>query len=642
MTETALSRTSLGGLWVTAALSLAPLALAQPRWIAFLSATLLALYALLWLYRLPLPSRRLVNALALAGSLAIFFEYRTLFGLRAGLALLCLFLPAQLFVTRRRREGLTVILLSWFLILARFIDDQTPTAAALAFFAALVSLATLSRCLAPALELRAHARALALLCAQSAPLFLVLFLFMPRVPGPLWGLPQDARKGVSGLAEEMTPGSLAELALSEAVAFRVRFAQTPPRHALYFRGPVLERFDGRTWRMAPARERPAPPLIASSPDLIDYEITLEPHRQRWLLPLDWPLEIPPDAHMRHDFHVEAKQAVLALRRDRFRSASTPPFVEEATEVLQENLRLPLGSNPRTQALAASWRPLPPAQRVEAALDHFRRGGFVYTLRPPPLGEHSVDEFLFETRRGFCEHFAAAFVVLMRAADVPARVVTGYQGGSHNPIDDTWVVRQADAHAWAEVWIAGAGWRRVDPTALAAPQRLEADLVAALPVGDPVPLFARAGFDWLRTLRFHWWALQNGWNQWVLGYTADRQRQMLARFGLQEGDWRHLVWFLGIGAALALSLLAWTASSRKPRLDPAQRLWRAFLRRLARKGEAPAPWEGPLAFAKRAALRWPEKAAEIERIARLYAGLRYGKLGEEALEALRRAVLGFHP
>jgi transglutaminase-like putative cysteine protease len=265
------------------------------------------------------------------------------------------------------------------------------------------------------------------------------------------------------------------------------------------------------------------------------------------------------------------------------------------------------------------------------LEYFRRQPFVYTLSPPLLGDNGIDEFLFDTRRGFCEHFAGAFVFLMRAAGLPARVVTGYQGGEVNPVDGYLLVRQSDAHAWAEVWLAGRGWTRVDPTAAVAPNRIERGVVSALPEGDPLPFMVRTNLDWIRKLRFQWEALGNSWDQWVIGYNSDRQREVLTRLGMKQPDWQSMAASMAaLTGAIMLGLAAWTIRQRA-RLDPAQRAWRLLSRKLSRVGLRRRPDEGPMAYSKRIRSAQPGLAEETSAIAGLYAAIRYGRDADASLQ-----------
>jgi hypothetical protein len=291
-------------------------------------------------------------------------------------------------------------------------------------------------------------------------------------------------------------------------------------------------------------------------------------------------------------------------------------------------------------LAAGWRAGgADAQTVlQRAIAFFVSGGLGYTLEPPLLGPDTVDDFLFVTREGFCEHFSSAFVYLMRAAGVPARVVTGYQGGEVNYVDRIITVRQSDAHAWAEVYLAGRGWVRVDPTAAAVPGRVESGIARAVRAGDPLPLLMRPQLEWLRGLRANWEALAHRWNVWVLGYGVERQRDLMLRIGMRDADWRKLTAAMATTlGAFTLLLLAWSLR-RFARADRVQRAWEAFARKLARGGLVRAPHEGPRDFARRAAERLPAARPGIEAIAELYLAARYGRApSRERIAELERRV-----
>ena len=372
---------------------------------------------------------------------------------------------------------------------------------------------------------------------------------------------------------------------------------------------------------------------------MSYEATLEPHQQRWLLALDAPAAPGPDFGLAGTLTATSREPLSQRRRYALSAALDYRFNrDEELPVLRRNLVLPDASSPRARELAAAWqRADPDPQRlVQKALALFATGDFTYTLQPPLLGEQPVDDFLFVTRRGFCEHYAAAFVVLMRAAGVPARVVTGYQGGELNPVDGFVVVRQSDAHAWAEVWLAGRGWTRVDPTAAVSPARVEAGIAAAMPAGEPLPGLIQLRSDWLLTLRFRWEAINNAWNQHVLGYNPERQRELLTRLGLPDPDWRNLAAMLAAVCGVLLLLLAGWAIRQRPRLDAATRLWRKALRRLARRQVNCAPWETPLALLQRVEGDNPALARALAPVVSAYLQARYGGATAE-LQRLRAAI-----
>lgn len=444
----------------------------------------------------------------------------------------------------------------------------------------------------------------------------------------------------------MSPGSLSSLIQSGETAFRVLFDEAPPdRRLLYWRGPTLIDYDGTTWRAHPyaayaahtRRANDAPEaVIEAQGKPLRYTSILEAHNQRWLLALDMPVELPEHARLSRYFEATARRPIN--QRQRFSLVSATHFTanrEEKPFIQREALRLPAGLNPRARALAATWKAqLASPERIsEAALQMFRNEAFFYTLQPPLLGEHAIDDFLFGSRRGFCEHYAAAYVFLMRAAGVPARVVAGYQGGEVNPLDGYLVVRQSDAHAWAEIWVAGKGWLRVDPTFAVAPSRIESGLAAALPESEALPGLARTDIGWLLRLRYRWEALNNAWDEWVLGYNTLRQRELLTRLGFRQPDWQGMMTALTALCCAALLAGALWALRRRQSTSPAQRLWRRYCRRLQALGIECADWEGPQALAERTAREAPQLAALTRQAAASYAALRYGPDGEKQPERL---------
>jgi transglutaminase-like putative cysteine protease len=469
-------------------------------------------------------------------------------------------------------------------------------------------------------------RGSAVLLVQAVPLMLVLFVLFPRVQGPLWGMPADSQRASTGLSDTMSPGSVSDLTLSDAVAFRVAFkSPMPEAKRMYWRGPVLWDYDGRTWH-APQREY-ARPSYDTEYRPVEYTVTVEPHGKVWLFALDLPGRLPPRTLATSDFQLISPRPVTTRVRYEMTSFLEYTYgVNERKSNLDRALELPPGLNPRTTELAQKLRRQYGSDRaiLDAAYTMFSRESFVYTLAPPRLGQHMVDEFLFDTKAGFCEHYSAAFTVLMRAAGIPARVVTGYLGGEANPIGDYLIVRQADAHAWSEVWLRGSGWVRVDPTAAVSPARVERGITALGATGT-LPLFMRSDNQVLRQMRLTWDSLANGWNQWVLGYTPERQRSLLTRVGLDDATWRTLAALLLAATGLVILLLAFITLRRlKVRVhDPVVRAYLAFCRKLGAKGLARESSEGPLDYAARIARTRPELADVVRDFIGLYVGLRYG-------------------
>jgi len=631
--------------WLVASLVLviAPHATRAPWWLTLLTLCLYGWRLYFSLNRGPLPSRWLVLGVAAVAMLGVWIEFRTLFGRQSGILLLMLFSGLKLLEARSHRDAAITTFLGFFLVVTNFLYTQTMLTAALMAFAVFVLTATLVGLSAPQRASRANVRTAALVVAHAAPAALALFLLFPRVPGPLWGLPQDAYAGMTGLSDTMSPGTLSSLALSDSIAFRAEFQGgdgSPPQLQRYWRGPVLWDFDGRTWSIGPAfLVEFVPPRGGRAS--YRYEVVLEPHNRHWLFALETAASVPAGARASFDRQLVATSPVRARMRYEVTSVVMPePETAESAGVLRRALRLPAGSNPRASALAAEWRAAArnDAEVVSRAIAFLRQGGFEYTLEPPLLGQHTIDEFLFGTKAGFCEHFSSAFVFLMRAAGVPARVVTGYQGGDLNTFDSIITVRQSDAHAWAEVFLPGSGWVRVDPTAAAVPGRIEAGMARVVPQQNALPFMMRPELEWLRGVRDRWEAVAHKWNVWVLGYNPERQRDLMASIGVRDADWRTLTAtlfaFLG---AMTLVLLAWSLR-RLARPDPVQKAWRAFCRKLAARGIERSPAEGPRDYTARAARALPAARRPILRIGALYITLRYGsRVHANGAAQLRRLV-----
>jgi transglutaminase-like putative cysteine protease len=636
--------------WLLAGMALvvAPHTPRLPWWLNLIAAIVFTWRVYLGLGERVLPKKWLLAVFVIGGTFGIYMTYRTIFGRDSGVALLVLFLSLKLLELHNARDATVLILLTYFLALTNFFYSQTLPTAGLMLVSVLVNTGSLVHLAAPGRTLRANLKTASGLLAQAAPVMLILFFLFPRVQGPLWGLPQDAYSGVTGLSDSMSPGLISRLSQSDAIAFRVKFKnEVPARPQLYWRGPVFWHFDGRTWRPGEFRAfgQPKSQLnFDASGSPYDYEITLEPHNHNWLFALELAATLPPGANVTNDYMLIARTPVRT--RTRYEMRSYPNFLmrgaDQADEI-RRGLQLPRGFNPKARELAQSWAAsnATDAAIAQQAMNYFREQGFAYTLEPPLLGRDSVDEFLFASKQGFCEHYASSFTFLLRAAGVPARVVTGYQGGEVNPVDQYMMVRQSDAHAWVEVWLKGRGWVRFDPTAAASPVRVESGVAAAVPATDPLPLMARTSMLWLLEARYNWEALANKWNQLVLGYNPERQREFLTRVGMSEPSWENmaLTLFWGVGGLLAL-LAAWLLR-RMRTTDPVQRLWLRFCARLATSGSPRAAHEGPADFVARMAQRHPHAARRIHAIGARYIALRYGERADpRRLAELRLLVREF--
>jgi len=612
-----------------------------PAWVTLLCGATLVWRAALTLLGRRMPATLLLAPLAIVSMVGVLQTYGTVLGRDAGVAMLVLLVAFKMLEMHARRDLFVVVFLCFFLVLTNFFYSQSIGTAVLMLVSIAALLSTqLSFQLTGAVPKLATRLLMGVkILALAVPLAALGFVLFPRVEGPLWGLPDDAHAGRTGLSDTMAPGQMSNLAQSDDPAFRVRFdGPLPAQPQLYWRGPVLGAYDGRTWtRVTPRLRHGAQSTslsIAVRGKPLRYEVTLEPSNARWLFALEMPQALPQlsDGAASVSTELEIQAASAVRERVRYELASYVDFSLQAGPSLDNAyqwLLLPYGRNPR--ALAAGQqlrREFPdPVARVQAVLRQFASEGYVYTLEPPLLGQDAVDEFLYRTRAGFCEHYAGAFTVLMRAAGIPARVVTGYQGGELNPIDGYLTVRQSDAHAWSEVWLPQRGWVRVDPTAAVSPDRVRGSLARALPA--PAPF----GFEGLGRLmqpdpdsmlakvRYALGAANNGWNQWVLNYSPQRQQALLQN--LQEGlfTWRSAAL---LAAACTLLLMA-GKFARQRRSDPVDRLYSSLCQRLGQLGLPRAPDEGPTAYAARidAAALAPEPKAAAGEFLRRYSAWRYG-------------------
>lgn len=595
-----------------------------------------------------LPGIWILLPITVLGALGIMVSYHGLFGRDASVALLALMLALKLMESRNQRDFILLIFSGYFLTFTAFLFNQSMLVGAFILAPTISLTATLIGVshASSSIAWRAQTKLAATLLAQAVPVMLVLFFLFPRVPGPLWGVPQDAYRAMTGLSDSMEPGNISQLTLSGTIAFRVQFkGQVPPSDQLYWRGPVLWHFDGRRWQMSSSQSHLPQEIVRTQGPSTAYAITLEPHNRNWLLMLDMPVNVPANTVVSHDMQVLSREPV----RTRMRYEGSSNFAYALQENLSPHerelaLQIPDDENPRSIELARQWSSHGETADsiVQAALRMYRQQEFVYTLSPPALGADPIDDFLFNTRRGFCEHYAGSFVYLMRAAGVPARVVTGYQGGELNPVGNYLIVRQSDAHAWAEVWLQGRGWVRVDPTAAVAPQRIQRGISSALPQSDVLPILARKDYPWLRKLYLNWDALNNGWNQWVLGYDQQRQLDLLSRLAGSTLSWQDLVIALMAAAGSTLLVISYfLLRGKRQKVDPLQRLYIEFLRKLERTGLKRYSHEGPVDFSKRAMHRLPAKAGAIRQITEIYTTMRYhSNSSPQALETLKHMVKTF--
>ena len=593
-----------------------------------------------------LPPAWLRILLSLLCFVGVLVSYESVSGVGPGSALLAVMAALKLMETKRRRDQFVLLFISIFLIMSSLLREQflwsLPYLVAGVLFTMTAWLRMSdARKMPVARSFLGSAR----LIAYATPLMIAMWVFFPRIATPFWAVPIDTSSATSGLSEHMSPGDISSLSLSNEVAFRVNFeSEVPPNHQRYWRGLVLHRFNGRTWTgndpsIAP-RARDEIELIGAP---VAYQVTMEPTRQHWIFALDVPYEWDLERTNMAAQHQLARMQPIDQRVS-YKAVSYPDFrlSNDLSEFAKSYYtRIPENSNTRTLALAREMRRDARSNEtfINRVLQKFTSEEFYYTLEPPPLGRNPVDAFLFETRRGFCEHYASAFAVMMRAAGIPSRIVLGYQGGEMNPMGQYMIVRQADAHAWTEVWLRGRGWYRVDPTAAVAPERIEEGRYAAMLDGIGASWGLSAPTEWIYQLSLTWDALNAKWNEWILAYGPDNQGRFMEWLGMEEPDWRKMMLTL---VAVVVVLTAFVSvllmmRYRPPPKDQAARLYRRFT---SAAGVDPELGESPLTYAGRLA----EQRASIRDVAanitRLYLDTRYGPPEAASVRRLQAAVTQF--
>jgi len=631
--------------WTLASLALAllPHILFLPAWItaAFLGCGI-------WRYlieqrRAALPSAWLRAPLALLCFLGVYFVYGTISGVGPGSALLAIMASLKLLEARKRRDQFVLLFIAIFLVMAALLREQylwsLPYLLAALLF---ITTAWIRISAKPSESVHRSFATGARLLLYAAPLAIAMWVFFPRIATPFWAIPIDMSSGVSGLGDTMSPGDISSLSLSNAVAFRVRFeSAVPAPRERYWRGLVMHHFNGRTWSGSdPSVGLRAARQVEVRGEPVKYQVTMEPTHQQWVYALDmpyrWTLErtfMGRQQELARVFPIDQRIAYEIESYTDYRAEAQLNRFANAAYVA-----LPEGSNPRTVELAQQMRSAAGSDGayIDALLAKFHNEEFYYTLQPPPLGSNPVDRFLFESQRGFCEHYASAFGVMMRAVDIPARIVLGYQGGELNPVGDYMIVRQSDAHAWVEVWFEGRGWVRVDPTAAVAPERIELGIASSL--------FDGIGMEWglaapsllLHQLQLSWDALNAGWNDWVLGYGPDKQNDFMRMLGMDDPSWRKMMLTL-VTMVIGLILLVsagLTIRYRPPVRDRAAILYQRFVRKT---GIDIGIGEAPDAFASRVGDASRCGANTINDITDTYLEARYGSTDPAALQRLEEQV-----
>lgn len=585
----------------------------------------LGLYVLLMIavvrFRSEMLPRLLRLVIVVIGLIWFFLYFRINVTIEIAACFLWMTLSFKLLELKQARDLLVYIYSLLYLSAISLLFDQSIYQLLLQLVIVCLALGVLLRLNGgSALALGAQWKALLKVLGLAIPLIVVLFLFFPRI-APLWTIPVKAKTATTGITDEMTPGDIAELANSDERAFRVSFSGDMPRQQdLYWRGVVLDYFDGRTWKAAKGfdsirglgRYR-----IGSHRETGKsfYEILLEPHNQLWVFSLDnsqaLSTHIVPRDMGLFGLDVEAIQPVRYRLTREFSGEQVQGLpgavvlsgVGRQRSTAARDMQLPVSGNQRTRQYIENLviQSDSPLDLVRTLMLSFREQPFFYTLKPPAYGRDFVDAFMFEQRRGFCAHYAGSLAYMLRLAGIPARVIAGYQGGQRIEDGEYILVRQYDAHAWVEANIAGIGWVRLDPTAMVAPSRIEQSLESA--VSEEGSFLSENAVARLRHEIGAWaWMslkldqLNYYWQQSVVNYGEDSQKQL---FESWFGDYSlakvvSMLLTTMLLVAMLVGFFYWRYSGRA-NLSRAERQYLRWMKLLAMIGYARQQGETPSAY-----------------------------------------------
>ncbi|MGB5324362.1 MAG: DUF3488 and transglutaminase-like domain-containing protein [Pseudomonadales bacterium] len=615
------------------------------------------------------PGGAVRSVLVMLGCIGVAVSFGDVGGLDFAVALLILAFSLKLIEVRTRRDMFLVFNLALFIVAASFLFSQSillalyQVGSIVLIFTAMVATQHALHNRAPMLSLRKALR----LVAQAVPVMLLFFVVFPRI-GPIWSVPSSGGGAGTGMSDSIEPGDIARLNQSSKLVFRVDFeSNMPSRIDMYWRGIALEYFDGRKWSALDAQDALESGTAAgggrgtSQVELygqpLRYNVVYEPSQKNWLfaLPVAY-LQSGRNETLQGVYRTvdnNLRQRTRLVQRAELRMESYMDYrygIVLGDSERARNLALPARSNPRARRFARRMREnsASAAEFVAQLQRYFTEQAFFYTLEPPQLGQQTVDEFVFDTRKGYCEHYANAFAFMLRAAGIPARVVVGYQGGELNPHNDTLSVRQLDAHAWLEYWQPGRGWLRLDPTYSVAPERIDFGMQGALARRPELgasrlsPLYLR-NIELVKAMRLRFDAINHGWQRWVVNFDADQQRAVLQKMLGQVSPWKQGL-LVALGLTLLLGALAFFVlrGGAAEALTPEQKLYRKFCKKVKQqlqmtRGKA----ETPLAFAERVAGAAPHSASQAHSITRNYMDIAYAGAASQLAE-LKRNVARFRP
>jgi len=618
-----------------------------PLWITLWCAVMWGYMLLSFKFNWPWPGKNIRRVLAVFGIAGLVLTYSSHSGQNAYLGLLSVMAALKPFEINSHRDRMITVFLAYFIVITSLFLSETLAITLYMLLSVWITTAVLIRINDPFGRFKADIKLSALIMAQAIPLMIILFFLFPRIQGSLFGL-SLAGSGKSGFSDSMAPGSVANLVENDEVAFRAMFeSRIPPANLLYWRGIVFHSFDGRNW--SADKQAQEYYTLPKGQNPVSYTVTLEPHNNQWLFALDMPAKIPPTAKLLKDYTLRARRTVK--RKLRYEMTSNTRYrAEEPNQwTLRRLTRLPEGINPKARALAKrlTENARNDEEKTGRILDYFKTSGFSYTLQPPRLGANSVDDFIFKSKKGYCEHYASAFAFMLRSVEIPARIVGGYQGGEKNPYADYLIVRQSDAHVWVEVWLPEKGWTRVDPTAVVAPDRISQGMEGALSPGDLPDFLSRSYFGFIDQLQFGWDAISTQWSALFEGYSYYEQKALLKKLGITSGAWDaslKALLLLLVLIGIIVIIYAWFAlKSPYEKPDAVKKYYSQFCKKLSRAGFMRKPDQGPIDYAEYVSKNRPDLKNRIAEITDSYVQLRYrGQASKPVLAEFVQKVKAFDP
>ncbi|MBF0231657.1 MAG: DUF3488 domain-containing transglutaminase family protein [Desulfamplus sp.] len=612
--------------------------------------------AIMWSYifiasakEISLPNKKFYNLLAILGVIGVFSTYRIRFGGEGFVALMSIMAGLKPFEIRTYRDRIVTIFLAYFIVITCLFISENFAITVYMFASVFFSTAVLISINFPNSNMKENFKFSGIIIAQAIPLMIILFLAFPRIQGSLWGMSRQ-QIGKTGFSENITLGSISELVQSNEIAFRVKFKdKIPPPPSLYWRGIVYESFGRKSLRIN--RNLVPRKIPISGTNEVDYSVSLEPHDKKWLFALELPLSTSFGSQIMEDHTLKTRRSVH--QKIRYKVTSYLDYKTSFNENhIKSALTLPKFGNLKSRELGKTFNEIANGNAekiVELALNYFKENDFVYTLKPGVLSENALDDFLFKTKKGFCEHYAAAFVFLIRAAGVPANVIGGYQGGEINPYGDYIIVRQSDAHAWSEVFITNKGWIRIDPTFIVAPQRIERGFENSLSSDEMTAFiyFKKFGLvgGLLEKIRLGWDAINSQWDLIVMSYSYLEQRAFLSRFGIHFRNWKDyaIIIFSIIGIISFLSIIIFILVLKKSlkKQDAVLKVYKKFCLKAEKIGLSRGLAQGPIDYADMIIKKMPELKDIVSEITEIYVSLRYaGESNPQTLKKLKQIVNKF--